>query len=72
MKCRATGVTYKKRRQLLQFIASRKHEDLTVYLQRDRTDTFDKFAVVVEAGISNAGYATLDICQRDCHRALPK
>ena len=38
MKCRVSGVTYEKRQQLLQFIASRKHEDLTVYLQRDRAN----------------------------------
>ncbi len=38
MTCRVSGVTYEKRQQLLQFIAGRKHEDLTVYLQRDRAN----------------------------------
>ena len=42
MRCRVSSVTYEKRQQLLQFIASRKQEDLTVYLQRDRANTFDK------------------------------
>lgn len=48
MKCRVAGVTYEKRQQLLQFIVGRKHEDLTVYLQRDRSNTFDKFVVKLE------------------------
>lgn len=56
MKCKVSGVTYEKRQQLLQFIASRKHEDLTVYLQRDRANTFDKDAAAVVVGISNVGY----------------
>ena len=32
MTCRVPGVTYQNRQQLLQFIASRKSEELTVYL----------------------------------------
>ncbi len=49
MTCRVSGVTYDKRQELLQFIASRKPEDLTVYLRRDKANTYDRY-VVVEAG----------------------
>ena len=42
MKCRVAGVTYEKRQQLLQFIAGRKQEDLTVYLQRDRANAIEE------------------------------
>ena len=42
MKVRVSGVTQGKRQELLQFIASRKPEDLTVYLQRDRANLYDK------------------------------
>ena len=55
MKCRVAGVTYEKRQQLLQFIAGRKHEDLTVYLQRDRANTFYKDSVGVVIRISKLG-----------------
>lgn len=57
MTCRVSGVTYGKRQQLLQFIASRKPEELTVYLQRDRANTHDRYAVAVVIGIRNIGYA---------------
>ncbi len=65
MKCRVAGVTYEKRQQLLQFIAGRKHEDLTVYLKRDRANTFDKNAVAVVIGISNVGYAHIGYLPAD-------
>ena len=45
MTCRVSGVTYKNRQQLIQFIAGRKKEDLTVYLRRDRANTHDRYAV---------------------------
>ena len=57
MICRVSGVTYQNRQQLLQFIADRKPEELTVYLQRDRANTHDRFAVAVVVGISGIGYA---------------
>ena len=57
MTCRVSGVTYENRQQLLQFIASRKPEELTTYLRRDRTNTFDKYAVAVVVGIKEIGYA---------------
>lgn len=57
MTCRVSGVTYGKRQQLLQFIAGRKPEELTVYLQRDRANTHDRYAVAVVIGIRNIGYA---------------
>jgi len=56
MTCRVSGVTYDKRQELLQFIASRKPEELTVYLQRDRANTYDRFAVAVVIGIKDIGY----------------
>lgn len=57
MTCRVSGVTYGNRQQLLQFIAIRKPEELTVYLQRDRANTHDKYAVAVVIGIRDIGYA---------------
>lgn len=42
MKVRVSGVTQGKRQELLQFIAGRKPEELTVYLQRDRANVYDK------------------------------
>ncbi len=57
MTCRVSGVTYGKRQELLQFIASRKPEELTVYLQRDRANVHDRFAVAVVIGIRDIGYA---------------
>lgn len=57
MTCRVSGVTYEKRQQMLQFIAGRDPEDLTVYLRRDRANTHDRYAVAVVIGIRNVGYA---------------
>ena len=57
MTCRVSGVTYEQRQELLQFIASRKLEELTVYLQRDRANTHDRYAVAVVIGINGIGYA---------------
>lgn len=57
MTCRVSGVTYDKRQELLQFIAGRKPEELTVYLQRDRANTHDRYAVAVVIGIRDMGYA---------------
>ena len=57
MTCRVSGVTYGKRQQLLQFIAGRKPEELTVYLQRDRANVHDRFAVAVVIGIRDIGSA---------------
>ena len=55
--CKVSGVTYDKRQQLLRFIASRNPEELKVYLQRDRANTHDKYAVAVVVSIQNVGYA---------------
>ncbi len=55
--CRVSGVTYDKRQELLKFIASRKPEELTVYLQRDRANAYDRYAVAVVIGIKGIGYA---------------
>ena len=57
MTCKVSGVTYENRQQLLQFIATRRPEDLTVYLRRDRANTYDRYAVAVVVGIRNIGYA---------------
>lgn len=57
MTCRVSGVTYGKRQELLQFIAGRKPEELTVYLQRDKANVHDRFAVAVVIGIRDIGYA---------------
>ncbi len=72
MKCRVAGVTYGNRQQLLQFIASRKHEELTVYLRRDRANTFDKDAVAVVVGICNVGYAHLGYLPKGLSQSLAK
>jgi len=52
-----SGITYDKRQELLQFIASRKPEDLIVYLQRDRANEYDRYAVAVVIEIKDMGYA---------------
>lgn len=57
MTVKAIGVTFGNRQNLLQFIAGRKAEELTVYLRRDRANTFDKYAVAVVIGIKGVGYA---------------
>lgn len=57
MTCRVSGVTYQNRQQLLRFISGRSPEELTVYLQRDRANTHDRYAVAVVVGISGIGYA---------------
>lgn len=57
MTCKVAGVSYDNRQQLLQFIATRRPEDLTVYLRRDRANTYDQYAVAVVVGIRNIGYA---------------
>ena len=57
MTCKLSGVTYENRQQLLQFIVTRRPEDLTVYLRRDRANTYDRYAVAVVVGIRNIGYA---------------
>lgn len=57
MTCRVSGVKYGKRQKLLEFIAGRKPEDLTVYLKRDRANEYDRSAVAVVVGIQDVGYA---------------
>lgn len=57
MTVKAQGVTFGNRQNLLQFIAGRKPEELTVYLRRDRANTFDKYAVAIVIGIKGVGYA---------------
>lgn len=57
MKIRVSGVTQGKRQELLQFIAGRKPEELSVYLQRDRVCTYRVSAqrAVAEHGSSHRG-----------------
>lgn len=57
MTCNVSGVTYENRQQLLQFIATRKPENLTIYLRRDRANTYDRYAIAVVVGIHNIRYA---------------
>lgn len=57
MTCRVSGVTYENRQQLLKYIAGRKEDDLTVYLRRDKANTYDQYAVAVVIGIKGVGYA---------------
>lgn len=57
MTCRVSGVTYENRQQLLKYIAGRKEDDLTVYLRRDKANTYDRYAVAVVIGIKGIGYA---------------
>ena len=65
MKCRVSGVTYKNRQQLLQFIAGMSLEDLTVYLRRDRANERDRSAVAVVVGIRGVGYAHIGYLPRE-------
>ena len=55
--CRVSGVTYENRQQLLKYIASQKEENLTVYLRRDKANSYDRYAVAVVVGIKGVGYA---------------
>lgn len=64
MTVRVQGVTFDNRQKLLQFIAGRKHSDLTTYLRRDRANTFDKYAVAVVIGIQGVGYAHIGYLPR--------
>lgn len=57
MTCRVSGVTYENRQQLLKYIASQKEENLTVYLRRDKANSYDHYAVAVVVGIKDVGYA---------------
>ena len=57
MTVKVQGVTFGNRQELLRFITGRNPEDLTAYLRRDRTNTFDKYAVAVVVGIQGIGYA---------------
>ncbi len=57
MTCRVSGVTYENRQQLLKYIAGRKEDDLTVYLRRDKANSYDRYAVAVVIEIKGVGYA---------------
>ena len=57
MTCRVSGVTYENRQQLLKYIAGQKEENLTVYLRRDKANSYDRYAVAVVVGIKDVGYA---------------
>ncbi len=70
MKVRVSGVTQGKRQELLQFIAGRKPEELTVYLQRDRANLYDKYAVAVVIGIQNVGYAHIGYLPRTLSQGM--
>jgi len=54
---KSSCVTQGKRQELLQFIAGRKPEELTVYLKKDRANLDDKYAVAVVLGIRAIGDA---------------
>ena len=70
MKVRVSGVTQGKRQELLKFIVSRKPEDLTVYLQRDRANLHDKYAVAVVIGIKGIGYAHIGYLPRTLSQGM--
>ncbi len=68
--CRVSGVTYGKRQELLKFIARRKPEELTVYLNRDRANTYDRYAVAVVIGIKGVGYAHIGYLPKGLSQSL--
>ena len=68
--CRVSGVTYGKRQELLKFIAGRKPEELTVYLNRDRANTYDRYAVAVVIGIKGIGYAHIGYLPKGLSQSL--
>lgn len=68
--CRVSGVTYGSRQQLLRFISGRSPDELTVYLQRDRANTHDRFAVAVVVGISGIGYAHIGYLPKGISRSM--
>ena len=68
--CKVSGVTYDKRQELLQFIAGRKPEELTVYLQRDRANTHDRYAVAVVIGIKDIGYGHIGYLPKGLSQSL--
>lgn len=70
MKVRVPGVTQEKRQDLLQFIAGRKPEELTVYLRRDKANLYDKYAVAVVARIQNVGYAHIGYLPRTLSQVM--
>lgn len=70
MTCKVSGVTYDKRQELLKFIASRKPEELTVYLQRDRANAYDRYAVAVVIGIQGVGYAHIGYLPKGLSQSL--
>lgn len=70
MTCKVSGVTYDKRQELLQFIASRNPEELTVYLQRDRANTHDRYAVAVVIGIKDIGYGHIGYLPKGLSQSL--
>lgn len=70
MRIRVSCVTQGKRQELLQFIAGRKPEDLTVYLQRDRANLYDKYAVAVVIGIKDIGYAHIGYLPRNLSQGM--
>ena len=70
MKVRVSGVTQGKRQELLRFIAGRKPEELTVYLQRDRANLCDKYAVAVVIGIRDIGYAHIGYLPRTLSQGM--
>ena len=70
MTSKVSGVTYENRQQLLPFIASRKKEDLTVYLRRDRANMHDKYAVAVVIGIKDIGYAHIGYLPKEVSQGI--
>lgn len=70
MTVKAIGVTFGNRQNLLQFIAGRKPEELTVYLRRDRANTFDKYAVAVVIRIKGVGYAHIGYLSKSLAQSI--
>lgn len=60
MQIRVSGVTQGNRHELLQFMAGRKSEDLTAYLQMGRANLCDKYAVAV---VTHVGYLPKTLSQ---------
>lgn len=70
MKVCVSGVTQEKRQDLLQFMAGRKPEELTVYLRRDKANLYDKYAVAVVVRIQNVGYAHIGYLPRTLSQVM--
>lgn len=52
---KVSGVTHGKRQKALEHLSRYKPEDIRIFLQREKTNTFDKNAVQVIASVRNKG-----------------